>query len=166
VDDRQARGERIWAAALALIGTRFRLHGRDAAGGLDCVGLAALALKQAGVALGPVPDRYALRGGEAAMMRDWLSAAGLIEVDLWNTGDVLLCAMGGGQWHVMIGGRGKAARGGSGQGGDAVIHAHAGLRRVVMTPCVPEPRPTGELASCWRVILCDSEGERRWRHWC
>lgn len=140
-----AVGERIWTAALALVGTRFRLHGRDAAGGLDCVGLAALALRRAGLRLGPVPDRYALRGGEEAVLRRWLAEAGLLPVANWQTGDVLLSAMGRGQWHVMIGGRGKGESGG--ESGNAVIHAHAGLRRVVMMPgAVP-----GVLAGCWRA---------------
>ena len=141
MDGGLARGERIWAAALALVGTLFRLHGRDPASGLDCVGLAALAVQRAGVTCGPVPDRYALRGSDEAVLREWLRAAGLCEVDRWHTGDVLLSAMGGGQWHVLIGGRGKADR------RDAVIHAHAGLRRVVIMP----GDPPGELAGCWRA---------------
>jgi cell wall-associated NlpC family hydrolase len=143
---RGALGERIWTAAQALVGTRFRLHGRDAAGGLDCVGLVVLALRRAGVRLGPVPDRYAQRGGEEAVLRGWLAGAGLVPVADWQTGDVLFSAMGRGQWHVMVGGRGKGESGD--ESGDAVIHAHAGLRRVVMTPgAVP-----GALAGCWRAV--------------
>lgn len=145
--EHDALGERIWTAALALVGVRFRLHGRDAVGGLDCVGLAALALRQAGVRLGSVPDRYALRGGEEAVLRRWLAEAGLMPVSEWRTGDVLLSAMGRGQWHVMIGGRGKSVSG----SGDAVVHAHAGLRRVVMMPGAVQ----GVLAGCWRAA--DSE---------
>jgi hypothetical protein len=135
------RGERIWAAALALIGTRFRLHGRDVASGLDCVGLAALAVERAGLTPGPVPDRYDLRGTSEPALREWLAAAQLEPVMTWATGDLLLDAPGAGQWHVMIGGRGEAG------GRDAVIHAHAGLRRVVM---MPGP-PSGTLVGCWRV---------------
>lgn len=145
MESEAARGERIWAAALTLVGTRFRLHGRDAAGGLDCVGLVALALKRAGLAPGPVPDRYALRGGPEPLLRRWLIEAGLVPVETWATGDLMLSAMGRDQWHVMIGGRGKA--GGGASDGDAVIHAHAGLRRVVVMP----GNPPGMLAGCWRM---------------
>ena len=35
-------------AALGLLGVPFRLHGRDPATGLDCVGLVAEALRRAG----------------------------------------------------------------------------------------------------------------------
>ena len=135
------RGERIWAEALALVGTGFRLHGRDPASGVDCVGLAVLAFGRAAVPTGPVPDRYGLRGGEAKVLHEWLTVAGLEEVAAWATGDLLLSAMGPDQWHVMIGGRGKL------DGGDAVIHAHAGLRRVVMMP----GNPPGRLTGCWRA---------------
>lgn len=141
MDSTTERGERIWDEALALVGTRFRLHGRDETGGLDCVGLAALAVQRAGLAAGPAPDRYALRGGDLAVLHGWLVAAGMEPVGPWETGDLLLSAMGSEQWHVMIGGRGKA------DGGDAVIHAHAGLRRVVMMPGAPP----GTLTGCWRV---------------
>ena len=39
-----ARMDRIVAAARDLVGVRFRLQGRSRASGVDCVGLAALAL--------------------------------------------------------------------------------------------------------------------------
>lgn len=151
--EQSERGERIWAAALALVGVRFRLHGRDAVGGLDCVGLAALAYRMAGVPLGDVPDRYALRGRDERLFSQWLAAAGLAPVarDDWRTGDVLLADMGAGQWHLMIGGRGDVA------GGDAVIHAHAGLRRVVMMPGAPPQGAAGRMVSVWRGGGADIE---------
>jgi cell wall-associated NlpC family hydrolase len=135
------RGAGIWNAAAGLIGVRFRLHGRDVASGLDCVGLVVLAMARAGVELRCVPDRYALRGGDATAMADWIAQAGLCRVAKWQTGDMLFCDMGGGQHHVMIGGRGKA------DGAGATIHAHAGLRRVVMSPGAPG----GTVLSAWRA---------------
>ena len=56
----------VEATARALVGVRFRLHGRDAVHGLDCVGLVALATsgwavsmrsarELAKTATGPVP---------------------------------------------------------------------------------------------------------------
>ena len=52
--------ERFAAQAEALVGTPFRLGGRDPATGLDCIGIAACALGRAG---GEVhsPTGYALR---------------------------------------------------------------------------------------------------------
>jgi cell wall-associated NlpC family hydrolase len=41
------RGDKIVAAARGLIGVPFRLHGRSAAHGLDCIGLATQALEHA-----------------------------------------------------------------------------------------------------------------------
>lgn len=43
------RADRIVMAARGLIGVPFRLHGRSGAHGLDCIGLAALALLGAGL---------------------------------------------------------------------------------------------------------------------
>ena len=53
-------GEDLARAALGLKGAPFRLHGRDPATGLDCIGLFAVAMARAGrpVAL---PNGYALR---------------------------------------------------------------------------------------------------------
>ncbi|WP_066650239.1 hypothetical protein [Sphingomonas sp. CCH10-B3] len=59
--------------ARSAVGARFRLHGREAATGLDCVGLAALAYGEAAVAA----------------------------VDV-RAGDLLLCASGPGQLHLAI----------------------------------------------------------------
>lgn len=117
-------GIRIWDAAAALVGTRFRLHGRDAATGLDCIGLACLAHRHAGCAVGAVPDRYRLRGALAHDVEAWCRAAGLRQVarNAVLPGDTIVARMDAEQWHVLIAGPG------------AVVHAHAGLCRVVMTP--------------------------------
>ncbi|MCU0728616.1 MAG: peptidoglycan endopeptidase [Sphingopyxis sp.] len=115
---------RIWRAAAALVGTRFRLHGRDAATGLDCVGLAYLAHHHAGYAVGDVPNRYRLRGGATRDIAAWCQGAGLRHVECGGPmiGDTIVARVDTEQWHVLICGPG------------AVVHAHAGLRRVVMTP--------------------------------
>lgn len=114
--------------ARGAIGARFRLHGRSAAFGLDCVGLAGLAY---GVA---VPRGYALRGGNVAQICAIARAAGLVRVADARSGDLLLLNVGAGQLHLAI-----ASEGG-------VIHADAGLRRVVERPGAP---PWPELAR-WR----------------
>ena len=114
-------GERSLAAARAVLGVGFRLHGRDAAGGLDCVGLAALAMQAEGFE-GHVPIGYALRTGDSGMAQRAIEAAGLVPAETARSGDLLLVAAGPGQLHLAI------------AAGDGVVHADAQLRRVVERP--------------------------------
>jgi murein DD-endopeptidase / murein LD-carboxypeptidase len=117
------KGARIAAAAKQQIGVAFRLHGRSADVMLDCVGLVQVALQAAGYAA-RAPTRYALRGDYAAMASDFLTASGLVQQirDDILCGDILLVQCGPMQNHLMI-----AVDVG-------VVHAHAGLRRIVFTP--------------------------------
>ena len=110
-------GEAALAAARGLIGTRFRLHGRDASG-LDCVGLVALALRAEGLE-GAIPGGYALRSGEISRVREAILGAGLVEVSGAAAGDLLLLRTGPGQLHLAI------------DSGAGIVHADAMLRRVV-----------------------------------
>ena len=127
----------IVAAARQAIGVRFRLHGRDPAFGLDCVGLVALAVRAGG---GPaiVPTGYALRSGDGDAACVMIDAAGLIRASDPQPGDVLLCRAGPGQLHLVID---------SGGPGGGIIHADAQLRRVVERPG-PPPWP---VIARWRV---------------
>ncbi|WP_066727130.1 NlpC/P60 family protein [Sphingomonas pituitosa] len=123
------RGAAVVAAARAAVGTPFRLHGRDPDRGLDCVGLAAMALRCA------APDGYRLRTGDAAAVAKQLHAAGLAEVAEAAPGDLLLCRSGPGQLHLAI----RCEHG--------IIHADAIARRVVERPgAAPWP-----VLSCWRL---------------
>jgi len=115
-------GERAVAAARAAVGARFRLHGRDPASGLDCVGLAALALGVDGV-----PSGYALRFGDVALVGRAIEAAGLLPVADPRPGDLLLLRAGPGQLHFAL------------QTADGMIHADATLRRVVERREIPWP---------------------------
>lgn len=111
-------------AAEALVGTRFRLHGRDPASGLDCVGLVASVLGAA------APACYRMRNRDIAAALAFAPAAGLIEASgAMEPGDVLLVRCGATQHHLLI----ADTSGG-------FVHAHAGLRRVVTTPA-PLPWP-------------------------
>lgn len=106
-------------AALAQVGVPFRLHGRDRAG-LDCVGVVACALRAGGFE-GDVPCGYALRGGQPDRVIATLDAA-LRRSERPCAGDVILFAVGPGQLHLAI-----RVEGG-------IVHADAGMRRVVMRP--------------------------------
>jgi lipoprotein Spr len=128
------RGDRIAAAALGMVGAPFRLHGRSAETGVDCVGLALLCARRAGHA-GDAPDHYGLRGGDAALFAGWLRAAGLRPVRKGRAGDFVLVRAGPAQAHMMV-----AVPGGH-------VHAHAGLRRVVEMPG-PSPWP---VIGLWRA---------------
>lgn len=115
-----ARG-RVAAAALEMVGARYRLQGRDPAFGLDCVGLAGLALRAAGCR-DEIPGGYALRGGTASAMLALVDRQALIRVDRALPGDLMLFAAGPAQFHLAI----KTVRG--------FVHADAMLRRVVERP--------------------------------
>lgn len=140
----------VVAAARGAIGVRFRLHGRDPAYGLDCVGLAALAIG-AGGGQTLIPTGYALRSGDSDAAAAMIEGAGLIRADhcqpstqpstqvASQPGDLLLCRAGPGQLHLVID---------SGAPGGGFIHADAQLRRVVERPG-PLPWP---VIGRWRLV--------------
>lgn len=116
-------GAALAAAAETLVGTPFRLHGREAASGLDCVGLVAAALAAIGRPA-PGPRCYGLRNHDIADALVFAARAGLIEAGgAILTGDVLLVRPAPLQHHLLIA-----------LGKTGFVHAHAGLRRVVVTP--------------------------------
>jgi hypothetical protein len=111
--------------ARALVGTRFRPQGRSAEG-MDCVGVV---IATFGIDAGCVRRDYRLRGGDV----DELDAAMLkhfrrVPRRELAAGDVLLLTEGNRQLHLAVRTR------------DGFVHAHAGLRRVVETSGLPEPR--------------------------
>lgn len=121
-----------------MLGVRFRLQGRDARFGLDCVGLVWAAYAAAGVRLA-APCDYPIRGWSMARVQAALDGSGLQPVAAdaaLRTGDVALLQMGAGQYHLALLNQNSA------------VHAHAGLRRVVETP----------LADDWAAAA-------RWRHY-
>ena len=128
------RGERVARAARDAVGTRFRLHGRGGDDGLDCVGLAALALRAGGFG-GDVPTGYPARTGDAGYVAALVKAAGLSRARVARVGDVIAMASGPGQLHLGI----TTELG--------FVHADAGLRRVVERPGEP-PWP---VVGRWRL---------------
>ena len=121
-----APGEELADAARALIGSPFRLHGRDPATGLDCVGLVSAVLAAGGVRPA-APSGYGLRNLDIAQWLPLAQQSGLVPAPgAICAGEVLLIALAHCQHHLVI-------------AADAVtvIHAHAGLRRVVLQPLDP-----------------------------
>ncbi len=118
------RQDRILRAARALVGAPFRLHGRSAQTGLDCIGLAAMTLEQAGHKglNGLVPAAYSIRGGTTERFEAALRDAGLRRVRREKPGDLVLVQAGVVQFHLMI------------STDEAHVHAHAGLGAVVEMP--------------------------------
>lgn len=121
----QAQDERteLARAAERYVGATFRPHGRDPVTGFDCLGLVLMALADIGR---PVrfPLRYSLRNRDLGRFERLPAKAGFAETEApCEPGDVLLLKTGPAQLHFAI----VASRGG-------IVHAHAGLRRVVHTP--------------------------------
>ena len=123
---RAATGAALAEAARGLVGCRFRLHGRDPATGLDCVGVVAAALAGCG-RRAAVPGDYALRMRDVARVWTEAKRLGLRQATGGvDPGDVLLFHVGPAQHHlgIVVAGR-------------SLVHAHAGLKRVVVAP--PDP---------------------------
>jgi len=111
--------EAIVARARALIGVRFRPQGRSAGAGLDCVGLVGAALEAS------PPSGYRPHGTTMAQVRAAMRRAGLSPAGAMAAGDVLVMKSGPQQLHLGI------------WTGEGLVHADAGLRRVVERPGPP-----------------------------
>ena len=119
-------------------GVPFRLHGWSSETGLDCVGLAAVSLQSVGFDL-PVPKGYQLRGqfeGQALKFFDTACFKALEPGEVGASGDICMVRIAPRQLHFII-----AVAGG-------FVHAHAGLRRVVLTPGLV----TWPIIGRWRYI--------------
>lgn len=123
-----ASGEALAAAAESLQGIRFRLHGRDPATGLDCIGLVGASLALCGRQV-RFPQGYRLRNRS---IDAWLvfSKANALHpaTGTFERGDILLTRPGPAQHHLLVA-----------LGESRFVHAHAGLRRVVAQHFAPSP---------------------------
>ncbi|RGP41652.1 hypothetical protein BPTFM16_01959 [Altererythrobacter insulae] len=122
-------GEEFADAARGFAGSPFRLGGRDPRYGIDCVGLVVCSLWEIGCNAS-YPSGYRIRNSSIGQHLGLAEAngfqlAGTTEV----AGDLILFAPGMGHHHLAIS---------SGDGRH--IHAHAGLRRTVIT-AVPADWP-------------------------
>lgn len=129
-------GEDLAQAAASLCDTPFRLNGRDTNYGIDCIGLLELALEKAGRKI-TLPTGYTLRLSNPEAWLPDPAACGFAPASLpIQPGDVMLLRLGQAQVHLAV----------SGFDG-AWVHAHAGLRRVVVSPTLP----SGEVIGHWRL---------------
>ena len=119
-------------AAQSLLGVRYRLHGRDAERGLDCVGLVAAALERAGYPA-HAPHGYTMRQADCTPLLGFAARNGFDAVA--DAGDLVLIMANLIQPHLLV-----RVPGG-------FVHAHAGLRRVVLLPGA-SPWP---IAHQWRL---------------
>ncbi len=120
-------------AAMQLVGTRFRLHGRDPATGLDCVGVVAEAMRRAGIE--PVtPAGYRLRNASVSGLLPFARANHFEPVGAAEA-DVLLVMVNPVQPHLVV------------RTSEGFVHAHAGIGRVTyLSGTLPWPATGG-----WRV---------------
>lgn len=106
--------------ARALTGVRFRLHGRSPEHGLDCIGLVALAYRR------NAPTGYPLRGITHLEMAQRLRQLGFVRRRRApRRDDLIVVAPGPLQLHLGV------------WTGSSLIHADAGLGRVVESPGPP-----------------------------
>ena len=128
-------GHRAFAAARGMLGVRFRPQGCDPETGLDCVGLVWAAYACAGRRL-TRPAAWPLRGWRAERIHAALADAGFRHAeDDAMAGDVAVVALPAGQFHLAL------------IAGESMVHAHAGLRRVVENPIDAATR----IAPRWRL---------------
>jgi murein DD-endopeptidase / murein LD-carboxypeptidase len=120
---RAKSGRGVARAAQTLVGSPFRLHGRDAGTGLDCIGLVGLA---AGIEA--LPEGYTMRSGTPLRVLEGLSDAGFRRrwADTSKIGDIIVFRPGPGQFHFAI------------RTPDGFVHADARRGKVVETPGLPE----------------------------
>jgi murein DD-endopeptidase / murein LD-carboxypeptidase len=115
------RRQAALAAARAGIGTRFRAQGRQVGLGLDCVGVALLAAAGAGAPVAAVPA-YALSGDHDRLLSQTLAALGCRRVRMAQPGDLIEYCLAPAHRHLAV------------LSEAGIIHAHAGLGRVVEAP--------------------------------
>lgn len=133
----RADAEAFAQAAERLLGVPFRLHGRNPADGVDCIGLVYASLRSIGRR--PVaPHGYRLRN---VSITHWLGHASLSGLALAARpimrGDVLLVQPSPVQHHLLIAADAQS-----------VIHAHASLQKVVRQPLAPDTNITAH----WRLV--------------
>ena len=125
----------IIVAARGCVGTRFRAQGRIPGVALDCIGVVLVAAQAGGVAFAVPP--YRLGGDGEAGLDAELAGQGCARVAAAAPGDILVIAPAPGRRHLAV-----VVPGG-------VVHAHAGLGRVVEGPL----DPAWVVIGAWRLPI-------------
>lgn len=133
VDDSEVRAAIVASVRLG-VGTPFRPQGRTVGIGLDCVGVVLLALLAAGAGRASAPP-YRLGGDHGEQLLQTLVDFGCVRVEQPQMGDVAVYAPRPRQRHLGI----VTPAG--------LVHAHAGLGRVVEGPASPDWAKVG----VWRL---------------
>ncbi|MEO7247100.1 MAG: hypothetical protein ABIW31_01490 [Novosphingobium sp.] len=129
-------GPELALAAEGLMGVPFRLHGRDPATGIDCIGLLACTFAACGIKT-VLPTGYSLRTGQWQGLELFADQLGFGESCApFQPGDICLFQPSPAQLHFAI----------SSLSTPGFVEAHAGLRRVVISPA-PSRYP---LLRLWR----------------
>lgn len=115
------RRHALAAAAESLVGSPFRLHGRDPGTGLDCIGLLFASLRIIG--LSPAfPTGYRIRTSDYPSLPSLAAVHGFIAAESSVVpGDVLFVRPGPAQLHLVIAGTRRGS----------LVEAHAGVGRVI-----------------------------------
>lgn len=143
-------GEAVAAAAEALIGAPFRLHGRNPKTGIDCIGVVILSLAS-GADIHIDPGRYGLRNLDISAGCDAAKSSRLIDLGEANrSGDIIMVKAGPAAFHLLVAGF-----------ADQLIHAHAGLRTVV---AMPGP-VTWPIIRTWRPVAAPHETAKDTMPW-
>lgn len=113
----------IAGRALEIVGAPFKLGGRCPRAGLDCVGVVGFVLAD-NIVSHPIPNDYALRGEYLDRISAFFNRPAFqrLENASPRSGDILLYQPSVRQLHLAV----VTVHG--------AVHAHAGLRRVVLTP--------------------------------
>jgi cell wall-associated NlpC family hydrolase len=130
-------GDDLAQAAERFTGTAFRLHGRDPLTGLDCIGLLEAAFTACGMSA-RLPTGYSLRTGHWHGLESHAERLGFVPCDApFSAGDICLLQPSPVQMHFGIVSTTPGL----------MVEAHAGLRRIVISPL---PDATA-LAGLWRL---------------
>lgn len=130
-------GKDLAIAAERLMGTPFRLHGRDPRTGLDCIGLLEAVFLASGMQVS-LPTGYSLRTGRWQNLEQFSDRLGFAPgKPPLCSGDICLLRPSPVQMHFAI----------IGTDPRTMVEAHAGLRKVVISPLPDGLAPEG----LWRL---------------
>ena len=127
----------IASRALSQLGVPFRLHGRSKGVALDCVGLVAVAIEPY-LNRRAVPADYAMRGSFLKKIGSFFGELPFTlqpSCNVAERGDILLTEVGPSQLHLIV------------VTDEGWVHAHAGLRRVVLST----PHTDWAIIRHWRL---------------